>query len=159
MIQVPLTQGRFALVDDADFALVSQFKWYVCICKNTCYAMRKEIIDGKYKRIGLHSFLMGAIDKLCDFIDGNGLNCQRSNLRIATRSQDAMNKKAWGSSKYLGVSYNVKNGTWRSYIRIKGKLKSLGSYVFENDAALAYNEAAIERDKDFARLNIIVPVK
>lgn len=93
-----------------------------------------------------------------DHIDGNGLNNRRSNLRIVTRRQNAMNRRGddGSSSQYKGV-YLYKNGSWQSYIYAKGKRHHLGYFAEEVDAALAHDEAALQLHGPYAKFNFPRP--
>lgn len=159
---IPLTQGFYAQVDDADFDWLSQYKWYASPRKNTCYVARKV----KRVQTFMHRIIMGQpLDGMTiDHKDRNGLNCQRNNLRFATFSQNMMNSKGWGKSPYAGVnfkSYNMKNGKlypcakWIGRICVNGRRLHLGTYDTQEEAALAYNNAAIKHFGEFACLNVI----
>lgn len=91
---------------------------------------------------------------IVDHRDHEGLNNTRTNLRLATRSQNSCNnKKTRGrSSKYKGVSRD-KRGYWRAKIHFKGKHIFLGYFDNEIDAARAYDKAAKELHGEFAVLN------
>ena len=97
-----------------------------------------------------------------DHIDGNGLNNQRSNLRIATRLQNLKNKVVQVGkihSKYKGVCKQVcKHGDkiyayWTALITSDFKRHYLGTFKTEEEAALAYNKKAVELHGEFANLN------
>lgn len=106
-------------------------------------------------------------DKMVDHIDGNGLNNLRSNLRFATMSQNIANSKVRkdNTTGYKGVSWFVgskhPNGVWKSKpswtarIGINGKRITVGYFATKEEAARAYNKAAIKYHGEFAKLNII----
>lgn len=77
-----------------------------------------------------------------DHIDRNSLNNSISNLRMATRSQNCINKKKRINtySTYVGVTYdkNKNNKNWKAKVRINGKNKHIGNYNTEEEAYLAY---------------------
>lgn len=116
----------------------------------------KATINGK--KTSLHRLLMGEPKgKVVDHIDGNALNNKRSNLRICTHKQNMRNKKKTNkgsSSQYKGVTFHKKSQKWRANITIK-KVKYLGQFDSEVQAAKKYNEAAIKYYGEFARLNVI----
>lgn len=160
---ITLTQGKFAQVDDWNYASLNQYKWCANRSRGTYYAMRNIWVEGKQKQIKMHRLIMNTPeDKEVDHQDHNGLNCQEHNMRNATHSQNHMNKKPRGDSKYLGVSWDKSKNRWRTYIQTRQtpdhKRKTLysGTFKTEIEAALAYNEKAREFHGEFANLNIIV---
>lgn len=145
-------------LDDWDYAQHFSFTWHVTKRRNTFYAVRNKNIDGKIKQVYLHREIAETPKGFdTDHKDGNGLNCQRENLRTATRSQNSRNKTASfsSSSKYLGVSkYKTKDGErFRARINIEDKIYNLGSHKTEIEAALAYNYGAQIYYGEFANLN------
>jgi hypothetical protein len=78
------------------------------------------------------------------------------NLRFATRTENSRNQKKTNktsSSTYKGVYLNKPSGKWMAYIRINKKLKNLGYYATEREAAEVYNAAALEHFEEFAKPN------
>lgn len=161
MKEIPLTDGKVALVDNADFEWLNQWKWHVKKKKNTFYASRRKYQSDtrRYKTIYMHRQILGITDSKIfgEHIDHNGLNNQRNNLRTATRAQNGMNRtaKVNGTSKYLGVSWDKSRNKWIAQIRTGNKVIKLGGYHSEKEAALEYNKAALEYHKEFANPNII----
>lgn len=158
MKEIQLTQGKVALVDDADLIYLNQWKWYASKVKNVYYAKRNSYENGVNKNIKMHRQILNILDAKGiegEHKDGNGLNNQRSNLRIATRSQNNANipSRDKSSSKYKGVTYCKRDGNWEATIT-KNRVKTyLGRFEIETDAALAYNKKAVEVHGEFARLN------
>lgn len=140
-----------AFVDDEDFEKVNQYEWYANKNKHTFYA--RTLINGK--AIQMHNFIMNG--KPIDHIDHDGLNNQKSNLRMATYSQNNMNKipKVNGSSKFKGVTWYKEGNKWLAHIGINKKQINLGYFVSEIEAAQAYNNKARELFGEFAYLNKI----
>jgi len=154
MKEIKLTQGKVALVDDKDYDFLNQWKWHALQSKNSFYAYRSQRY-GRIKRgIAMHRVIMNISDPhtLCDHKDRDGLNNQRSNLRLATKSQNAMNKKSIGACKYLGVCWNKQPRKWIAQIK-SGNIKRLGAYNSAEEAARAYDEAAKKYHGEFANLN------
>jgi hypothetical protein len=88
-----------------------------------------------------------------DHINRNGLDCRKENLRIATNSQNNMNRGMFknNTSGYRGV--HRKGNMWRAMIYVSGKQIRLGTFKNIKDAASAYNAAAIQYHGEFASLN------
>lgn len=144
----------FALIDDIDYPLVAGFNWYIKKDRNTSYAVTK-FSDGS--RIKMHQLICPTKDlKLKpDHVDGNGLNNQRNNLRLATDEQNQHNRKkvAKASSKYKGVIWSKQTQKWTASIRINKHLVHLGYFESEKEAAESYDRAAKIHFKEFANLN------
>lgn len=88
-----------------------------------------------------------------DHINRNPLDNRLSNLRLADRVQNSVNRKTSGTSKYLGVCYDRKTGKWQASIGTPRKY--LGQFKEEKEAAAAYNKEAASLYKEFANLNIL----
>ena len=154
---VPLSGGRtVALVDAADFALVSQWKWHVC----NGYAARSVYIPETQgsRMVLMHRFLLGISNPkiVVDHINCQTLDNRRANLRPATKSQNTayQAKPRRGSSPYRGVSRSGKrNKPWQGSICVNQRNKSLGTFLTEEEAAHAYDRAARDAFGSFARLN------
>jgi hypothetical protein len=99
---------------------------------------------------------MGAVPKgmEIDHKDGDGLNNQRSNLRLASKKQNQANRGAPTNNRsgYKGVSANGRGG-WRASIFVDGKTRRVGDYDTPLEAARAYNQAALAAFGEFAKLN------
>jgi len=144
MKEIPLTQGKFAQVDDEDFERLNQFKWFARKSRGTYYAGRNSAyVDGKRKTINMHTVILGVKKDLQgDHRDGNGLNNRRDNLRHVTRRQNNQNRKNQiKTSEYPGVSWEKRRRIWVSKIGINGKYKHLGYFVSEISAFGAYCKA------------------
>jgi len=159
---IKLTKGYFVKVDDEDYDELNKFMWQVKVgVPRTFYAVRTiNVGNGKRSCMSMHRQIMGCSigdGRMIDNKDRDGLNCQKSNLRFATFSQNSANKTAKknGASKYVGVCWEEKRTYWKAQIRKDGKLKYLGYYAKEIDAARAYNKEAILLHGEFANLNII----
>lgn len=162
MKTIPLTRGQVALVDDADFEWLSQWKWcaYPRKQRETKYdAVRKIRANDKPKAILMHRLILNAPEGMeVDHIDGNPLDNQRHNLRLATDAQNSRNagkRKRGGisSSEYKGVYWEQQRGKWKAQIRVNNKQVYLGYFTDELEAAYAYDDAACELHGTFAWLN------
>lgn len=159
VVEIPLTRGFVALVSPEDAEWIKQFKWCARPQGNLCYACRK-----KPGTVGTHLHMHREImkpppDMEIDHIDHNGLNNTRGNLRICTRAQNAANmrppRKEPPPSGYRGV-YSVPRNPkkpWMSAIKKQQKLHHLGYFETTEEAARAYDAAALEHFGEFAVLN------
>jgi hypothetical protein len=155
MKKIPLTQGYFTFVDDADYDYLNNFEWRIQRNKKHIYARTNQWLgNGKSKTIFMHRLLLNA-DKtdLIDHKDGNALNNQRQNLRICNSLQNNYNARHPGTSGYIGVHFNKKQGAFNASIQAKGKKLYLGSFDNPLEAALVRDEKAIELHGEFAKLN------
>ena len=147
---VPLTQGKHSILDADDARLIVR-PWFAAHIEKLWYAHSN--VNGKTKK--LHRVILGLTDTSIDIDheDGDGLNNRRSNLRVCTHAQNMANrsKNALSSSKYKGVCN--RDGRWTAQIQVAGIKQYLGSFDSEEDAARAYNYAALRLSGKFARIN------
>lgn len=152
MIEVPLTRGLVAVIDDEDAAAVlAAGPWHAVPGATTHYARRAVWSGGRAHQVSLHTFLTGW--SRVDHADGDGLNNRRANLRPATNAQNGQNRAIQrnNASGYKGVSWH--RGAWRAVIWLDGRSVHLGRYADPADAARAYDAAAREAFGEFARVN------
>lgn len=156
MKEIQLNKGFVTKVDDEDFEWLNKNKWNIQEGRNF-YARRT--VTNKKITIYMHKEIAkkhGIIGENIDHIDRDFLNNQKSNLRGCTRSQNSKNRKPWGKSKYLGVSWTSAKKKWHVQIRIAiNQPKSFGFFDDEKEAARTYNELAKKYHGEFANLNII----
>mgnify|MGYP001616685408 CR=1 FL=1 len=154
---IPLTQGKFAIVDDEDFEYLNQHKWHACKRPTTWYAIRNiHKPDGKQTMIRMHREILKPPSGLeTDHKDGNGLNNRRYNLRVATCSQNQQNRRKirGRTSRFKGVYLRRYNAKWGVAITVKRKTLHLGTFVSETQAAQAYDQAARTHFGEFAHVN------
>lgn len=148
MKKIKLTQGKYALVDDADFEWLNQYRWCAYFNGYNWYAQRTP-------NIKMHRVILGYKGKhQVDHIDGRGLNNQRKNLRICTHSQNGMNrgKQKNNTSGYKGVSRHKKAEKWQASIKLHRKLIYLGIFKSKKEAKIAYEKAAEKLHGDFRKI-------
>jgi hypothetical protein len=81
--KIPLTQGKFALVDPEDYAGLARHKWCAAKQGNSYYAVRSE--GGRQLR--MHRVILNApAGMVVDHIDHEGLNNTKRNLRSCTNT-------------------------------------------------------------------------
>jgi hypothetical protein len=129
--------------------------------KNTWYARRskkKGILRSNEKyEIYLHRIVMRCsdIDFVIDHLDKNGLNNQKENLRICTKSENNKHTSSHknSSSQYLGVSYDKNRNKWSANLMNNGKRILFKRYNTEIEAAKAYDITAKTQFGVYANLN------
>jgi len=152
--EVPLTQGHVAQIDDEDATLVLSRKWRLCRDHRNLYAATHIRMGDRYVSVSLHRFLLDRPEgKQVDHINGDGLDCRRSNLRIASAAENARNRRphAGSSVPYKGIGRQ--NRRWFAAITFEGVRLHIGSYATPEEAARAYDAKAKELFGEFARLN------
>lgn len=158
MKQIPLSQCKFALVDDEDYENLSKYKWCLAIRGNKYYAScsSPELGRGSY----MHRIILGLEKRseICDHIDGNGLNNQRDNLRRCNSFQNGFNKSKYKNNKsgFKGVIHQ--HGKWSARIRAGNKEIHIGCFDSPENAARAYNQKCIELHGEFAKTNDVYPI-
>jgi hypothetical protein len=158
MMIIPLSRGLAAKVDDEDFGLLSKYNWYASRDGkvNKSYAATTIRADGKKIFTRMHRMIMGnPVGMEVDHINKDTLDNTRVNLRLATRSQNQMNKesKKGGSSRFKGVTRHTQTGKYMARITLNGKTQFLGFSHDEVLLAKLYDKAAIELHGEFAVLN------
>lgn len=152
---IPLTRGKFAKVDDADYAELSKYNWQAYRSNRVWYARRKGAKGEPL--VQMHKQLMKPpTGKRVDHHDSDGLNNRRYNLRTCNHYQNSCNRRKQSrlaSSRYKGVYWNKECRLWRASIRVLGKLMHLGQFTKERRAALAYDAASKAHHGEFGRTN------
>lgn len=163
-VSTPTIPDAVALIDEADLELVldGQGGWLAWRGpeSRTVYVVRKR--RGTRKTEYLHRVVLGLAagdSREADHRSGNGLDNRRSELRIATRLQNSQNiaGRRGARSRYKGVSWSARQEKWQVGIKATdGRRVWLGLFVSEEDAARAYDSAAIEHHGEFAKVNFQV---
>lgn len=162
-MNIPLTHGFYAIVDEADYEWLNQWKWFVSA---QGYAARNQYIGYKNgvqnQKIHLmHRVIMKTSSGLqVDHINGDRLDNRKCNLRNSSHGQNQQNRGSNKntSSKYKGVHWSKCARKWIVEIMSEREKKYIGCFCNEEDAALAYNEAAKKYHGEFAYQNRVKEV-
>jgi hypothetical protein len=148
------------LYDDEDHELISKYTWHLNKIKSGKYIYAVHNLprdkNGKQKSIKIHRLIMRfPVNKKVDHRNSNGLDNRKINIRVATTSQNAMNRDGNYKNKFKGVYWHKLHKKYIASIGINAKLKFLGYFDTAKQAAIAYNNAALIYHGEFARLNPI----
>lgn len=153
--EICLPCGKKTIIDSDKINIVKGFRWVSTFSNRSGFYVKanRRSFDGKH--IKLHRLLLRPKDnEEIDHRDGNGLNNRLSNLRICNRKQNCHNmRKIYGKIKYKGVSTMKNSPKYRSYINPNKKQIHLGCFNTPEEAAIAYDNAAIKYFGGFAYLN------
>ena len=158
MCEIVLTQEKVAIVDDEDYTWAARNRWFAHRdhrSHSAFYAYRTDRSSGKVQTIILHRVIIGAkFGEVVDHINGDTLDCRRSNLRVCQPGQNRANSRKYsGSSRFKGVAWNKSKKKWAARIRHKRKCWNLGAFDNPEDAARAYDEKAAELHGPYALTN------
>lgn len=162
---IPLSKGYVAIIDFADFERIRPYKWHAKLYDGVPYAARSEYLPDSYAEFGhnksnktvlMHrqiGMLMGFSD--VDHKNRDTLNNRRANLRPCTRSQNCANQKlrSTNSSGFKGVNWKKDQKAWCARISVGYKRIHLGYFLTSEEAAKAYDAAAVKHFGEFARVN------
>jgi hypothetical protein len=155
MIKLQINYGKHTVLLDnmGDCERLSKYKWQVGRTNHIVRHERQKRPFGGYKVVGISmaNEVMQTRGIKYDHINRDSFDNRRSNLRVATYSQNSANssKRTGTSSKYKGVIWFKRDSLWMARICSR----HLGYFKLEIDAARAYNKAAIDMFKEFANLN------
>jgi hypothetical protein len=148
-VQIPLTKGYIALVDPCD-ADLAQHKWTALESEyGTVYAYRQTGTKAHRINERLHRIVYERVigrklrtDELVDHVNQIGTDCRRSNLRLATRAQNAFNSRLHRNNKsgYAGVHRQKGVKKWSAFITVNRRKIHIGNFDTPEQAAEARRE-------------------
>lgn len=116
--KLPLSRGKTAIIDAADFDLVGHLKWSY---STVGYAFRGRM-PGRPGTVYLHRYLMGLPDGVVDHINGDTLDNRRANLRVTDKSGNGLNRPKPGkanTSGVVGVQFDAARQRWVAVVDTK----------------------------------------
>jgi hypothetical protein len=151
MASIDLPSGHIALIDDVDLPLLAGRRWQLDRRVSNLYVRGQ--IPGVRGRgaVYLHNILMGGP---ADHRDGNGLNCQRANLRLCSQAENSRNYGPKLGKPFKGVYFHRGRGVYYAQLKINGKTITGGASTPTPEAAARlYDALALEHFGEFAWLN------
>ena len=117
--------GRTVIVDDDDYEKYGTLRWHL---SDTGYAVRRS----NRETIRLHRLIMNCPEGLVvDHLNGNPLDCRKSNMRICSQKENAKNRHG-----VKGYTYDKEKKRWM--VRVNNKF--CGRYDTEDEAKEAYRK-------------------
>ncbi len=164
MTEIPLTQGKVAMIDDVDLPLIAGRTWHAVHVRQKSgelwYAVSSA--TATRPRLEMHRVILNAsIGFSVDHREGDGLNNRRSNLRPATKAQQTMNTRPrlyeGKASPFKGVVWQpdprmIDGGSWCALITVNGRVIHRNA-PSQEAAARFYNDLALEHFGEYARIN------
>lgn len=92
---IPLTQGKFAKVDDLDYEWLSKHKWYAQrnASDGLFYAARGKRVNGRVIKIYMHRQITDCPPgKEVDHGNRDSLDNRRENIKVCTRKENLQNR-------------------------------------------------------------------
>lgn len=152
MRTIDLPCGRKALIDADDYAKIKHLHWYASGSEDDrSRGLYVVAGDARGRRVFLHRMIIDAPRGVrVDHKNHNTLDNRRANLRLATASQNAGNRRPnlRQAVPFKGVSL-LRGRSYQAHIQST----YLGTFTDPMDAALAYDRAAVNRFGEFARIN------
>jgi hypothetical protein len=163
MLQITSKLGIYDVkLDDADYERIAMHCWSVLRSGKKIY-IRRDLWFGRglsRERVYLHRAVWGDVPdgQYVDHISGDTLDNRRCNLRLATGTQNQANRllSRTSTSGFKGVYFRKATGKWSADLRAGKRHISLGSFSTPEEAANAYDIAAVEHFGEFARTNAMI---
>lgn len=163
MREIPLTQGKVALVDDEDYFRLMQYNYRFIVSEIDPKGRVQRFIEvsqsDEFKTVSMHFDVLNiqpSRSAYVHYINGNTLDLRKENLTVLSYSHRSQARKArkdrGKTSVYKGVRF--KSNKWEASIGFEGKSIYIGRFSSEWDAAQAYNAKALELYGKYAQLNI-----
>ena len=161
--EIPLTQGKVAIVDAADYDWLMQWKWHAHFDPHTktFYARRNQYLGRQGRRsrqsiVLMHRAILGlgkGRDVFVDHKNGDTVDNRRENLRTATHAQNVANARTRSDNTTGVKGVSRKGSRYVAQIQIEGKVIHLGCSRTLDGARHLYEEAVKKARGEFARLS------
>jgi hypothetical protein len=151
-VLIELTQGKVAIIDAEDADRVCAHLWNAYISQTGIWYAK----NGSTPRDYLHRFILDApAGSIVDHRNGDGLDCRKSNMRLADKRINSLNckRRPHNKSGFRGVYWEKRRGTWRVVAKPFGKQIHVGEFHDVIEAARAYDAYMRSTVGDLTRYN------
>ncbi len=149
---IPVYGGLITLVDDEDFEMLSRYTWH--LHRRYVETLIRPVPRGKQVALVMHRLLLQPPAGMeVDHINGNTLDNRRANLRICTHAENCRNRRQRSDNRSGLKGVSPYPGGYRATIFVDGRNIHLGCFTDLEEAARAYDEAAVRYYGEFARTN------
>lgn len=154
MIEIPLTQGMTAIIDDQDAELVAGYTWHAAHVHQSFYAQTRVVLNGRPTSLQMHRLIMQPkLGEQVVHVDGNGLNNCRSNMRTCSKGERVPGRRRQRRNRTGFIGVFPHHRKFIACIGVGKKQVYLGLFKTAAEAAAARDEAARKQHGDLARLN------
>ena len=150
LVLVPLTQGRFAVIDAIDADWVRLANWRVSAGWNTDYATNNAA-GSLHRAVAARAGI--STDGDVDHVNRNGLDCRRLNLIPASKSENGFNRDvpSNNTSGHKGITFHRRANKWQAQIVTRGRYTYLGLFASLDAALSAVSTARAVAHGEFSR--------
>jgi hypothetical protein len=145
---IPLTQGKFAKVDDADYEMLMQRKWFASKKDSGNEPLFYACTKLNNKKVYMHRYLVETDLPHIDHKNNDPLDNQRHNLKPCTNAENISNSRLRKDNKVGVKGVYPHKGKYRSDFRRNGKLYYMGQFVTIEEARIAREEGIKEYEKN-----------
>lgn len=147
-------RGQNILVDDEDYEWLSQFSWW-CHTTSGRYTRPARYAGGKIVFL-VHDLMRPQPGMVVDHINGDPWDNRRLNLRVCSHKQNLQNRRTKIGKEIPFKGVTRKRRRFQASITADGIEHYLGLYLTAEEAARAYDDAALRLHGEFARMNFPV---
>ncbi len=150
-------ERALAIIDSEDVSKIKDYRWCVSLGRNAIPAKVVGRTKGYERQITIQHIIMGrkpSRHTMIDHKNRNPLDNRKYNLRLCTNTENCRNSKGWDNSKSGCKGVKKRGNSWGARIMVNRKEIWLGSFKSQEEAKLAYINAAVKHFGEFAMVEI-----